>query len=88
MRLERERLLVCMGDNGPSIPPDEQEGVLDPFRRIEGFDTRRKGGSGLGLALARQRVGLTGGRAWLDSGTRLGSAFFFTLPAKTLSGDA
>lgn len=88
VRLERERVLFCVRDTGPGIPLEQQDAVFDRFRQIDGFDTRRTGGTGLGLALVRELVGLMGGRAWLESAPGSGSAFFFTLPAKTQSGGA
>jgi signal transduction histidine kinase len=40
-------------DDGPGIPPDQQEAVFDRFARLDGARARDAGGSGLGLAIAR-----------------------------------
>ncbi|MFE8033326.1 ATP-binding protein [Thiohalocapsa marina] len=41
-------------DRGPGIPASERKAVFRPFYRLEGSRNRRTGGSGLGLAVARQ----------------------------------
>lgn len=51
---EADRLVVAVLDNGPGIPPDQLEAVLQPFYRVEGSRNRSTGGTGLGLAIAHQ----------------------------------
>ena len=46
--------VVFVLDRGPGIPEDEREAVFRPFHRLEHSRNRRTGGSGLGLAVARQ----------------------------------
>jgi two-component system osmolarity sensor histidine kinase EnvZ len=46
--------VVFVLDRGPGIPEDEREAVFRPFHRLERSRNRRTGGSGLGLAVARQ----------------------------------
>jgi signal transduction histidine kinase len=45
-----------IADTGPGIPEHQLEHVLEPFVRLEGSRSRGTGGSGLGLALARNAV--------------------------------
>ena len=49
-------LTITVEDNGPGIPESELERVLEPFCRLEGSRSRRTGGVGLGLTIARQAV--------------------------------
>jgi signal transduction histidine kinase len=49
-----DRLVVAVVDNGPGIPPDQLEAVLQPFYRVESSRNRSTGGTGLGLAIAHQ----------------------------------
>ncbi|MBT9502006.1 MAG: HAMP domain-containing protein [Burkholderiaceae bacterium] len=51
---EPGRLIVAVLDNGPGIPPDQLEAVLQPFYRVENSRNRSTGGTGLGLAIAHQ----------------------------------
>jgi len=54
VRVDADRLVVAITDNGPGIPPDQLEAVLKPFYRVEGSRNRSTGGTGLGLAIAHQ----------------------------------
>jgi GAF domain-containing protein len=67
-------------DTGVGIPPDKLERVFDRFYQVDGSATRRFGGAGLGLAIARRIVEAHGGHIWVDSAVGQGSAFRFTLP--------
>ena len=56
------RAIVRIGDEGPGIPADHLESVLDPFVRLETSRSRETGGTGIGLTIARniaQRLGGT-----------------------------
>lgn len=54
VRVDADRLVIAIVDNGPGIPPDQLEAVLKPFYRVEGSRNRSTGGTGLGLAIAHQ----------------------------------
>jgi signal transduction histidine kinase len=47
---------LTVDDDGPGIPRDRRDEVLEPFVRLEGSRSRRTGGAGLGLAIARDLV--------------------------------
>ena len=68
--------IVC--DTGIGIAPDKQTAIFNAFEQADGSMTRRYGGSGLGLAICAKLVSLMGGRLWVDSAVRQGSAFHFT----------
>ena len=71
-------LLFRVHDSGVGIPYDQQEAVFEPFHQADSSATRRHGGAGLGLAIARQLVALMGGMLWVESDPGEGSTFYFT----------
>jgi PAS domain S-box-containing protein len=68
-------------DNGPGIPPSDQERIFDKFTRLRGKG--KGGGLGIGLAFCRLAVQGHGGRIWVESETDKGAEFHFTFPVAT-----
>lgn len=69
-------------DNGAGIAPDLLEVIFDRFRQGDSASTRKHGGLGLGLALARQFIELHGGKIHaLSAGANRGSTFVVWLPS-------
>jgi signal transduction histidine kinase len=58
---------IRVEDEGPGIPEDRLEDVLDPFRRLETSRNRESGGAGLGLAIANAVAQAHGGRLVLSN---------------------
>jgi signal transduction histidine kinase/ActR/RegA family two-component response regulator len=67
-------------DNGIGITREQQALLFRPFHQVDGALTRRHGGTGLGLALARRMAELHGGTLTVDSEPGRGSCFTLTLP--------
>jgi GAF domain-containing protein/HPt (histidine-containing phosphotransfer) domain-containing protein len=85
VRVETERqadqeiwLHVAVSDTGIGIPAERQHSILKPFTQVDGSSTRKYGGTGLGLTIAKQLVELMRGRLWIDSEVGRGSTFHFT----------
>jgi signal transduction histidine kinase/ActR/RegA family two-component response regulator len=72
------KLLFEVEDQGIGIAAEDQERIFDLFSQVDGSYSRIKGGTGLGLALAKQIVELMGGEIWMESEPGRGSRFFFT----------
>lgn len=70
-------------DNGPGIPPQAEELIFEPFRRL---NTTRQAGFGLGLATVKKLVEAYHGRVGVRSRLGKGSVFWFELP-KAPPGD-
>ena len=75
-----ERMVFAVADTGPGVAPDLHGAIFERFRQGDAFLTRRHRGTGLGLALVKDLVGLCGGRVWLESAPGRGATFRFDLP--------
>jgi len=83
-----EVVVICVADNGPGIPGEEQKCIFDRFYRGKA-SARQVPGTGLGLAISKSVVEKHGGRIWIESKFGTGSKFLFALPvAKTKHGPA
>ena len=72
----------AVSDWGEGIAPEHLSRVFERFYRVDSGRARVRGGSGIGLAIARALVEAHGGRIWAESeGPGLGACFTLTLPA-------
>jgi signal transduction histidine kinase len=75
-------LKVAVRDSGPGIPESHRHRIFEEFQQVDTSSTRQKGGSGLGLSIARRIVELHGGRMYLESVLGKGSTFGFIVPIR------
>jgi signal transduction histidine kinase len=72
---------VSIQDDGIGIAPEQLERIFDQFYQVEDHMTRRYGGLGLGLAIARALVKLHNGKIWAESpGLGQGATFHVQIP--------
>ena len=75
IRTDGNRVVLRVVDQGPGIPPAEQDRIFEPFYRGPHTTNRRWSGSGLGLAIAKGFVEANGGTISVDSLPGQGTSF-------------
>jgi PAS domain S-box-containing protein len=74
------RVRIDVEDTGAGIAPDKLPKIFDTFSQLDGSTTRKWGGLGIGLTMARHIVEMHNGEIIVNSGEGEGSVFSFTLP--------
>lgn len=82
--LPNSLILFQVRDQGRGIPAKKIESIFERFHQVDTSDSRKKGGTGLGLTICRNIVQQHSGRIWAESTLGEGSSFYFTLPGKTV----
>lgn len=83
-----EEIVIEVEDRGPGIPAAELPNIFERFYRVDKARSRRQGGAGLGLAIARSIVVAHGGRISADSQVGRGTTMRITLPAIPMTDQA
>lgn len=73
-------VLFQVRDEGQGIPVNKLESIFERFQQVDSSDSRKKGGTGLGLTICRKIIEQHGGKIWVDSSLGVGSTFSFILP--------
>jgi PAS domain S-box-containing protein len=76
---EQATLRFLVRDSGIGIAAEKLEQIFEPFTQADGSTTRRYGGTGLGLTIARQLTELMGGTVGIESVEAQGTTFWFTV---------
>lgn len=79
-RTERDKLILCVKDNGCGISADALPHVFERFYQAQ--EDRNKTGSGLGLAIVQEIAEGLKEKAWAESEEGQGAAFYFTFSTK------
>ena len=77
-----QKVQISVRDHGPGIATEHHERIFQRFAQLPDPSGYR-GGSGLGLSIAREFIATQGGRLWVESELGTGSTFCFTLPASS-----
>jgi signal transduction histidine kinase len=79
-----DEVMVSISDTGRGIAKESLEKIFEVFYQEDDHMTRRYGGLGLGLSIARELVNLHGGRIWAESeGFGKGATLQVVLPKPT-----
>ncbi len=76
---------ISVADTGVGIPQEELEHILSGFYQVDGSTTRRYGGIGLGLTVAKAVVEAHAGGISVESEPGVGSRFVIRLPLQPLA---
>ncbi|WP_284645689.1 sensor histidine kinase [Paenibacillus silviterrae] len=74
------QVIVTVSDNGPGIPPESLPYIFKRFYRVENSRNRMSGGTGIGLAIAKEFIEVHGGTIHVESEPGVGTSFTVTLP--------
>ncbi len=81
-----EQVRVEVRDNGPGIPPDQQQRIFEAFVRLTQTGSATEG-TGLGLAITSRLVELHGSKLGIESRPGEGTCFYFSLPLIAIARD-
>lgn len=76
---KKVRLQFAISDTGIGIAADKQEIIFESFTQGDNSTTKKYGGTGLGLTIAKQLIELMDGKIWVTSEPGKGSIFNFTV---------
>jgi len=79
-RRRGQAIRIEVRDNGPGIAVIHQQRIFEEFVQLQASESERRGGYGLGLAIAERLARLLGTRIGLRSEPGRGSTFWFDLP--------
>ena len=81
--LSSKYVQISVKDNGIGIAKENWGKVFEQFKQIENSLSRKVGGSGLGLPIAKRLMDVHKGFIWLDSEINKGSTFYLAIPVMT-----
>ena len=82
--LDKIKLRIAVADSGIGISDADRSKLFVRFSQVDASDTRKYGGSGLGLVITKQIVELMGGNITVQSKEGLGSTFIVEVPLKLI----
>ncbi len=78
------KIRMAVADTGIGISEANMSKLFIRFSQVDSSDTRRYGGSGLGLVITKQIVELMGGNIQVQSKEDIGSTFIVEVPMKVV----
>lgn len=87
-RQEAGHIKISVRDDGIGIPAKDVPHVFDRFYQVESHLTRKQGGMGLGLSVAKMMIEMHGGKIVVESVPGKGSNFTITLPVDSARAES
>ncbi len=84
-KIKNEEIEIYVKDTGIGIKPESQKIIFDRFSQEEKGLSRKVGGLGLGLSIAKENAELLSGKITLKSEKRKGAIFYVTIPYKPVN---
>ncbi|MEW6734023.1 MAG: response regulator, partial [Acidobacteriota bacterium] len=82
---KRHEFEFSIKDTGIGIPKNRMDRLFQSFSQVDASTSRHFGGTGLGLAISKKLAEMMGGRIWVESQEEVGSTFYFTIVAESVS---
>ena len=82
--LDKIKMRIAVTDSGIGISDEDRSKLFVRFSQVDASDTRKYGGSGLGLVITKQIVELMGGTITVQSKEGIGSTFIVEVPLKII----
>ncbi|MBW2370761.1 MAG: HAMP domain-containing protein [Deltaproteobacteria bacterium] len=79
---------ISVQDTGIGMQKEDLDRIFNPFEQVESDKSRKYQGTGLGLSLVSNLVGLHGGKVWAESnGLNQGTTVSLTIPVDAAPGE-
>lgn len=78
---------ISVKNDAPQIPEEKKKVIFEKFTKLDSSLARPSEGSGLGLYLSKELVGLNGGYIEMNSDSEIGNVFDIRFPIKGLEGE-
>lgn len=80
---QKNHVTISVFNNGQHIPESYKEHIFDKFIQVKSGNVAKPDGSGLGLFITKKMVEQAGGHISYESGSTVGTTFYFSLPVVT-----
>lgn len=79
-----DRAIIYVKDTGVGIQKQHLANIFEKFYQVDGSSTRKYGGNGLGLSIAKHIIEQHDGDLWVESEFGRGSTFYFSVPCLSI----